>query len=501
MITSMNKKKKLLIFFNTSDAEEKEIPTLLKGISEDLFRQFFIEILIIEGPINNTKKLKEAFNVRNTNINSENKITVLQNPKNQGYGGTQKLGYEYAIRNQFDIIALMNGNDEHEQYAPELILELVNCLFDKKADAVFGFTMVSWKDILKKVRPIFRFIGKRGLSFIQNRILKSNLSEFYPAYKVYRVAALEEVPFRMNSDDFHFDMEIIIQLLTANKKIFEFPLPAFYGEDFSRVHWIKHTKDILICLQFRFHKLGIGYHRKFDFEKEMERYDLKLGYQSSHSMTIDSIPIKAKVADIGCGRGLIAQELMKKGCQVIGIDKKPPIPENVTKAVLFDLNEKKLPGKITSEIASCDYIIALDIIEHLISPEAFLNSLSEDVSGENITLIFTTPNIAFFLIRIALLFGRFGYGREGILDFTHTRLFSFPSFKELLNQNGFEVEKALGIPAPFPKVIRGRLGRFLLWLNIFLIRINKELFSYQIFIEATAKTTLNSLLQKKIKEQ
>ena len=41
------------------------------------------------------------------------------------------------------------------------------------------------------------------------------------------------------------------------------------------------------------------------------------------------------------------------------------------------------------------------------------------------TLVLTTPNIAFVVQRLMLLLGQFNYGKAGILDRTHTRLFTF----------------------------------------------------------------------------
>ena len=48
-----------------------------------------------------------------------------------------------------------------------------------------------------------------------------------------------------------------------------------------------------------------------------------------------------------------------------------------------------------------------------------------------------------------LLLGRFHYGPRGILDLTHTRLFTFASVRHLFEQAGFMVDEVRGIPAPF----------------------------------------------------
>ncbi len=39
-------------------------------------------------------------------------ITVLHNPINQGYGGNQKIGYYYALKNNFDAVVLLHGDGQ-----------------------------------------------------------------------------------------------------------------------------------------------------------------------------------------------------------------------------------------------------------------------------------------------------------------------------------------------------------------------------------------------------
>src|SRR4029079_12287432 len=73
----------------------------------------------------------------------------------------------------------------------------------------------------------------------------------------------------------------------------------------------------------------------------------------------------------------------------------------------------------------------------------------------------------------------------GILDRTHTRLFTFRSLKRLLVDSGFTLREVRGLPAPWPKVLgEGRLGRAAVQANELLIRLSRTLFSYQIFVLA-----------------
>jgi len=95
--------------------------------------------------------------------------------------------------------------------------------------------------------------------------------------------------------------------------------------------------------------------------------------------------------------------------------------------------------------------------------------------------------------------GHFNYGRKGILDRTHTRLFTFASLRELFEQTGYEVIEIKGIPAPYPKAVGDNLlARLLLGINAGLIHLSRGLFSYQIFIRAAAKPSVEHLLSETI---
>ncbi len=98
-----------------------------------------------------------------------------------------------------------------------------------------------------------------------------------------------------------------------------------------------------------------------------------------------------------------------------------------------------------------------------------------------------------------LLFGHFNYGKKGILDATHTRLFTFRSLPVLLKQSGYKIIELRGIPAPFPKALGNNfLSRLLVRVNSALIRLSRGLFSYQIFVRAQARPAVHNLLHETI---
>ena len=199
-------------------------------------------------------------------------MTVLFNPVNQGYGGNQKIGFHYAIKERFDIVALVHGDG---QYAPECLNDLLQPLLAGEADAVFGSRMMARGGARLGGMPFYKRLGNKLLTGIQNRLLHTSLSEFHSGYRLYSVAALAGIPFERNTNDFHFDTEIIIQLLRGGHTIKELPIPTHYGEEICRVNGVQYAWNVVkATFLSRAQNLGILYDRKYDIQPLGARHAL-----------------------------------------------------------------------------------------------------------------------------------------------------------------------------------------------------------------------------------
>jgi glycosyltransferase involved in cell wall biosynthesis len=476
-----------LLIFIVAYYAESTLRWVLDRIPATLFEKFDCEILVVD----------DASKDRTFEVGSEYQrdhatvpMTVLKNEHNQGYGGNQKVGYSYAIAHGYDFVALVHGDG---QYAPEELPRLLAPLTSGQAEAVFGSRMLKAGQALKGGMPLYKYIGNRILTRVQNVLLGSELSEFHSGYRIYSVAALQRVPFRLNSNDFHFDTEIIIQMLNAGARIVELPIPTYYGDEICRVNGMKYARDVVwATLQNVAHRAGLRYQRRFEPRHEGNvHYDLKLGYASSHTYALDAVPSGARVLDIGSGPGGLAGELLKKGCQVTLVDQFPAqVDGGDVQVVVQDLDDD-----ISFDATDHDVLLLLDVIEHLRDPERFLTQLRQQFGYEPKRLILTTPNVAFIVIRAMLALGQFNYGKAGILDRTHTRLFTFRTLRRLLSDEGFRIKSIRGVPAPFPKVLgSGVLGKAALGANLALIRLSRTLFSYQIYVEAESTPDVSFVL-------
>src|SRR6266849_4897493 len=480
-------KRRLLIFVIAYYAEST-LRKVLERVPLTIFQQYDCEVLVVDdGSEDRTFAIGREYKAHHPEI----KMTVLRNEYNQGYGGNQKVGYTYAISHGFDFVAMLHGDG---QYAPEELPRLMEPLSRDTAAAVFGSRMIGRFAALKGGMPLYKFVGNKILTTIQNSLLGTELSEFHSGYRIYSVKTLKNLPFRLNSNDFHFDTEIIIQLLNANARIVELPIPTYYGNELCRVNGMKYAQNVLrATLKNTLHRAGLLYQRRFDpTAAGHEHYELKLGYPSSHTYAIEAVPDGASVMDIGSGPGGIASELVRKHCRVAVVDQFRVKAADSSIAVhVQDLN-----AELQFSVAEYDYLLLLDVLEHLKEPEHFLEALRSKFTHKPQTVIITTANVAFIVQRLMLLFGQFNYGKSGILDRTHTRLFTLRSVKQLLVDCGFRIKRIRGVPAPFPKVLgNGLLGRAAILANLALIGLSKRLFSYQIYIEAESTPDVDFVLE------
>jgi 2-polyprenyl-3-methyl-5-hydroxy-6-metoxy-1,4-benzoquinol methylase len=376
-------------------------------------------------------------------------LTVLRTPSNRGYGGNQKLGYLHAIKHDLDAVILLHGDG---QYAPEYLPQIVRALADETVDAVIASRMINRLDALRGGMPVYKWLGNQVLTTIENRMLGTSLSEFHSGYRAYRINALRSIPFQLNSNDFHFDTELLVQLIRTDRKIVEIPIPTFYGDEISRVNGIKYAVNCVKAVtKARLGEIGLYYEPRFDFGAVDEtKYRVKNAPNSLHRHVL-ALDWEAEwhVADLGANEGLLSAEIAKKVAHVTAVDLEEPSNAGRSQVLALDLN-----GRFDDALGHRRYdaVLALDVIEHLESPEECVRKIAGILKPGGL-LYASTGNIAYFVLRISLLLGQFNYGRRGILDLTHSRLFTVYSFKKLLTNGGFTVTDVRGFGPPIRDMV------------------------------------------------
>ena len=377
------------------------------------------------------------------------KLQVVKNPKNLGYGGNQKAGYKYFMSKGFDAVVLLHGDG---QYAPEILHHLYHPIVSGQADAVFGSRMMSeYGGALKGGMPLYKYVGNRILSTIENRALGLNLTEFHSGYRAYNLHALQRIDMSAMTDDFHFDTEIIVKLRHQGFRFKEVPIPTYYGSEICYVNGWKYAYDVLNSV--RRYKATIRSARRFpEYREYFVNYPYKESAHSSHSIAAGLVGTGQDVLDVGCGEGYFADAIRRDGNSVAGIDviPAPRRREAFTSYTCANLNDGLGVAAKQLHRDAFDKVLMLDVLQQLPNPEQVLRE-ALPLLKSNGQLIVSLPNIANITVRTTLAVGRFKYSDRGILDQRHLRFFTRRTARKLLEDCGYGVvsERASVMPLEF----------------------------------------------------
>lgn len=462
----------LIVAYNAVTTLTKVLDRIPADVWADVAEVFVFD----DASTDDTAMLSRAYKHERRRAN----LNVFRNETNRGYGGNQKLGYRHALGKPCDVVALLHGDG---QYAPEVLPRLLAPILAGSADAVIGSRMMTRFGALRGGMPLYKYTGNKVLTAFQNFMLGASLSEFHSGYRAYTTAALRGIPFELNSDDFHFDTEILIQLLSRGYRIAEVSIPTYYGTEISRVNGLRYARNVVrTTMDYRLHRAGLKHVAKYTVEGE--RYPAKLDDPtSSHSKIAARVQPGAVVLEVGSGVGGVAKALHRNGCRVTGVDAEPPRDRSAYERFLRqDIDSSlALPDDLGFDVA-----VFADVLEHLRRPEAALRAARERLAPSG-RLIASTGNVALWCYRLSLLFGRFEYAPRGILDETHVRLYTLRSFRRLIAQAGFRVVRVDATPIPLPSlhpVFKSAPWSWLHAFNHFLARVWKRMFAYQFILEA-----------------
>lgn len=485
---------KILVFIVAYFAAD-HIRSVFERIDANLLKNDDVHILVIDDASTDSSSETAADWVKQ---NGYKNITILRNPVNQGYGGNQKIGYRFAVDNGFDYVILLHGDG---QYAPELLPDFIKIWKDTQADVVLGSRMHSVASARKGGMPIYKILGNKVLTTFQNAVCGQNLSEYHTGYRAYSTKYLRSVPFEVNTNDFHFDTEILLQAFQTDAKIAELHIPTHYGDEICRVNGLRYAKDVAIAtLQYRLNKIGMFCTLKYRNIGTNIYENNKDQKYSSYAVALEQVKKFApkRLLDIGCGHGYVAKACADTSVQVTGIDStKPPAENYMEEFILADVEKDELPV----DPLSYDMVLMMDVIEQLSNPEEFLLKLRNETTADLVgskapVVIISTPNIAFASIRAGLLFGRFNYGDRGILNINHKRLFTSASLKQALTDCGYVIEDWQAVGPPFELVLKGSLGNTLSAICNGLAKLFPDLFGFQFVATCRPKPGVKQLLNR-----
>jgi glycosyltransferase involved in cell wall biosynthesis len=202
---------------------------------------------------------------RTVQVAREMGLTVIEHPRNRGYGGNQKTCYREALNRGADIVVMIHPD---YQYDSRVIPHAVGFIELGICDVVLGSRIRSRKEALAGGMPLYKYLSNRFLTAVENLALGQNLGDFHSGFRVYRRSVLERVPFERNSDDFVFDTQFLVQAVRLGFRLGDVPVPVRYFPEASSINFKRSVRYGVSTLgvvgRYWLDRLGIWRSRLFE---------------------------------------------------------------------------------------------------------------------------------------------------------------------------------------------------------------------------------------------
>lgn len=221
---------------------EKQISRLLSRFDPPIQLRLDTIMIINNQSDDNTESVAIDSLKKLMNINA----VVLRNDKNYGYGGSLKIGFEFAIRHSFDWVIVLNGDD---QSSINDFLPILNSQDYRNAEVMWGCRFL--KNSKLRNYSISRTIANYVFNFLFKIVLKKPVHDIGCGVYLYSKKILEkrfysnmpdvlyigsflrlahdlykhklvEFPIYWNSDDQHSTVKVISQTISHFKMVWQY---------------------------------------------------------------------------------------------------------------------------------------------------------------------------------------------------------------------------------------------------------------------------------------
>jgi len=217
------RKDKILVFvpgYNVENTIERVFFGLIKIRSKLNFDILFVDN---RSKDNTFEKLKELVENR-----KQKGVKLIRNPKNLGYGGSQKVAFRHAFRKRYDYLIEYDGD---MQYPFLEVLSLYEKIKETGSSIVFG-SRVTTKENISQM-PFWKAFGNKFFNMVNKWALNIKVSEIHTGFRIYNLKNIKGFHLENCHNDYRWTMDSVIEIIKINNHLSEIPVKALYHKDSS----------------------------------------------------------------------------------------------------------------------------------------------------------------------------------------------------------------------------------------------------------------------------
>ncbi len=230
---------KILLFIPMYNCE-KQIVRVLKQLTDEVC-SFLSEVIIVNN--------RSTDNGENAVINylKENnlplKVSLLRNNENYGLGGSHKVAFQYAIKNEFDYVIVLHGDDQGD--ISNLLPYLKSGLY-KKYDCFLGARFMK-KSKLQGYSK-FRTFGNNVYDFLFSMVCGYKVYDLGSGLNMYKTEILKDNFYIKYKDNLIFNYCMVMGSAYYKHKVRFFPIIWREDDQVSNVKMVNQAITVLKLL-------------------------------------------------------------------------------------------------------------------------------------------------------------------------------------------------------------------------------------------------------------
>lgn len=147
--------------------------------------------------------------------------------------------------------------------------------------------------------------------------------------------------------------------------------------------------------------------------------------------------LAARVFEVGFGNGAVANELDKRGYEVIGVD---PSKKGVQLAMRnysrLRLSEGSTEDELMRKFGTYPFVLSLEVVEHVYAPRQFAGRIFELLEPGGVAIV-STPYHGYVKNLAVALLGQCDRHYTALWDNGHIKFWSMKTLTQLLAEAGF----------------------------------------------------------------
>jgi SAM-dependent methyltransferase len=154
--------------------------------------------------------------------------------------------------------------------------------------------------------------------------------------------------------------------------------------------------------------------------------------------TLRGTPPPARIFELGCGNGAMANELSQLGYEVTAVDpsiKGVAIARENFANCRFELGSAY--DELNAQYGAFNIVLSLEVVEHIFYPRRYAATIADLLLPDGVAII-STPYHGYFKNLTLALLNKWESHADPLWDYGHIKLWTRPKLKRLFEEVGME---------------------------------------------------------------